>query len=279
MTRLTPDGTARLSDIAARNGVTTDAAETLFFALLRGGGTQAQFSHPDLGGMGQWSQGGMTMVGDMFNNGLKARVDALCSEIAPLVRDPDVLVPEAMPGAGVSFAASGGGSRWPEELGVPSSSGSQNDLRYAVFPGTRRLAIDQGGRIEVFDTGDHAISGVSQQQVGDRTLTFTSQFGLVRVSDLPRVEIGAAPVAETPVVSEAPFAPAPSSQVWAPEPQTAPVPTPEPAPTGAVEAPKQPSSDGEAIIGLIRKLAELRDAGILTEAEFETKKAELLARL
>ena len=29
----------------------------------------------------------------------------------------------------------------------------------------------------------------------------------------------------------------------------------------------------------LRKLGELRDAGVLTDAEFETKKAELLARL
>ena len=39
-------------------------------ALMEGNGSQAQFSHPDLGGMGQWSQGGMIMVGDMFNEGL-----------------------------------------------------------------------------------------------------------------------------------------------------------------------------------------------------------------
>ena len=42
----------------------------------------AQFNHPDLGGMGQWSQGGMTQVGDMFNQTLKERVGALCSTLA-----------------------------------------------------------------------------------------------------------------------------------------------------------------------------------------------------
>jgi uncharacterized Zn finger protein (UPF0148 family) len=34
-----------------------------------------------------------------------------------------------------------------------------------------------------------------------------------------------------------------------------------------------------AVLGQIRQLAELRDQGILTEAEFASKKAELLARL
>ena len=51
-------------------------------ALHRGGGRQAQFSHADLGGMGQWSAGGMTQVGDMFNTALKDKVNALCGELA-----------------------------------------------------------------------------------------------------------------------------------------------------------------------------------------------------
>ena len=33
----------------------------------------AQFSHADFGGMSQWSSG-MTMVGDMFNDGLKSKL-------------------------------------------------------------------------------------------------------------------------------------------------------------------------------------------------------------
>jgi hypothetical protein len=35
----------------------------------------AQFSHADFGGMSQWSPG-MSMVGDMFNTQLKAKLDA-----------------------------------------------------------------------------------------------------------------------------------------------------------------------------------------------------------
>ena len=41
----------------------------------------AQFSHADFGGMSQWSLG-MSMVGDMFNTQLKAKLDALCTDIA-----------------------------------------------------------------------------------------------------------------------------------------------------------------------------------------------------
>ena len=58
-------------------------------------GDQAQFNHPDPGGLGQWSQGGMIMVGDMFNQGLKYRVDALCNELAGLLRSQPLAEAEA----------------------------------------------------------------------------------------------------------------------------------------------------------------------------------------
>jgi hypothetical protein len=47
--------------------------------------------------------------------------------------------------------------------------------------------IDDRGAITVYDTGSHRIYGVAQAQSSDRTLTFTSQEGLVRVVDLPKV--------------------------------------------------------------------------------------------
>lgn len=51
-------------------------------------------------------------------------------------------------------------------------------------------------------------------------------------------------------------------------------------PSHPLAAPGAPAApDGDAILGQIRKLGELRDAGLLTDEEFETKKAELLGRL
>jgi hypothetical protein len=85
MQNLTPEGLRMVAGAAERHGVSLDAAVALLGALAEGNGRQAQFNHPDLGGMGQWSQGGMIMVGDMFNHGLKARVDALCNELAGLL--------------------------------------------------------------------------------------------------------------------------------------------------------------------------------------------------
>jgi hypothetical protein len=197
MQNLTPEGLRIVTDVATRHGVSLDVALTLLGALAQGNGRQAQFNHPELGGMGQWSQGGMIMVGDMFNQHLKYRVDALCNELAGLLRSQPLGEAEAgriqSSGERVSLFVAGTGSAgawWPAELGTPTSTGAQNDMLYACFPGRRRLAIQQGGQVRVYDTGEHTIWGFSQQQGGDQSLTFTSQFGLVRVADLALVSPG-----------------------------------------------------------------------------------------
>jgi hypothetical protein len=278
MQELTTEGQRVLADIANRNGVSFDAVVTLLRALVAGNGSQAQFSHPDLGGMGQWSQGGMIMVGDMFNQGLKYRVDALCNELANLLRGQPLFRPsggsfqsQSQGSGGVSLFVPGSGSPighwWPPELGDAASTGAQNDLRYACFPNSRRLAIQQGGRVSVYDTGDHLITGFSQQQSGDQSLTFTSQLGIVRVADLPLAH-------ETQLQTSEPSPAA--------TPQTPPSVTP--TPPSAVASPKstveQPSSGGTIdIFATIERLSELREKGILTEDEFAAKKTELLGRL
>jgi hypothetical protein len=75
----------------------------------------------------------------------------------------------------------------PADLGIPSSLGTQNEVRYAYFPATRRLAIDINGKVTVYDTQDHQISGFSQQQPESGSLSFSSQLGGVDVSRLPAV--------------------------------------------------------------------------------------------
>jgi hypothetical protein len=176
-----------ISRVSIRHSVSPDAVRTILRALRSGGGTMAQFSHAEFGGMSQWSPG-MTMVGDMFNNSLKTKLDAVCSELAAYVAETPS--PERGRGRGedgeVSYRGTKQGSNWwPASLGTPSAVGAQNDLRYAVFP--RRLGINDGGHVEIYDTGNHQIFGVAQAQSADQTLTFTSQDGLVRVKDLPKV--------------------------------------------------------------------------------------------
>ena len=79
---------------------------------------------------------------------------------------------------------------WPTELGEnPNSAGGQNGARYAFFGDQKRLAVDTGdGNVQIYDTGDHAISGVQQHQSGSgRKVTFTSQNGEVDLAKLKRL--------------------------------------------------------------------------------------------
>ena len=189
MQDLTTAGQHTLSDAATKHGFSEDAAGAVLRALQKGNG-MAQFNHPELGGMGQWSSG-MVMIGDMGNSGLKSRVDALCHDLADALNHGGVFHEAAnttntagaeSPRAGTS------GNWWPSELGSPSSSGAQNDMRYAVFPAAHRIAVQSGGRVTVYDSGAHAIHGVSQAQGGSQTLVFSSQQGQVSTADLPVVK-------------------------------------------------------------------------------------------
>jgi hypothetical protein len=199
MEPLSPEGMEIIEELARKYGVSTQAVTTLLQAVISGHGTMAQFSHPELGGLGQWAQGGMTMIGDMFNNALKAKVNGLCSDLANLLdQEPSWMLAntssqtQGQGGTGdygnVSlFVPAAGGSPvawWGADLGAASATGSQNNIRYAYFPASRRLAVAIGDHVTIYDTADHVISGVSQQQSGDASLSFVSQRGLVRVADL-----------------------------------------------------------------------------------------------
>lgn len=285
MEQLTAEGRRVVDDVARRHGFSTDAVTTMLIAVSAGYGNQAQFNHPEFGGMGQWSSGGMVMIGDMFNNNLKGRVASLCQELATLIQGQPLF---SMPAQSQSQSQGGGyqqqggggysgsslfvpnaqsGNWWPADLGFPGSTGAQNNLRYAYFPNTRRLAIDVGGHVSVYDTGNHQIGGFSQQQSGDQSITFTSQFGIVRVADLPRIDT-AAPAPQ--------FTPAPQVTPAAPEP--APAAAEQPATRNPV-SPVPAGASSDEIFALIEKLSDLHKKGILSDSEYETKKSELLGRL
>jgi hypothetical protein len=78
-----PEVENAIAEIARRHGLSREAVLALLFALHAGGGTMAQFSIPELGGSGQWMQGGMTMVGgNMFDNALR-RASMRCAASWP----------------------------------------------------------------------------------------------------------------------------------------------------------------------------------------------------
>lgn len=251
MQQLTQVGQTITSDIAARYNLSSDAVVHMLIAVNNGGGSMAQFNCPELGGSGQWMRGGMTMVGDMFNNGLKHTVDNLCNELAGALANNQVfpVVPAGTPGSN---------QWWPVELGTPLSSGAQNNCRYAVFP--NRLAVENNGNITVYDTLDHQIGGISQQQGGNNSLTFSSQYGTVAVNTLPVLNGAPQYLAEQAPAPQTNFTETPQQNI----PQSA--------------APKQENTSHD-VIQLLEQLGRLRDAGVLTDDEFNNKKSELMARI
>jgi putative oligomerization/nucleic acid binding protein len=261
MQPLTQSGEAAVQSLAHRYGVSVDAAKTLLFAVNAGGGTMAQFYHAELGGGGQWMRGGMTMVGDMFNHGLQATVAGLCSELSALLNSQQVFQP--LPPS--TYGTAGFGNKWwPADLGSPSSSGGQNDCRYAYFPQAQRLAIDRGGRVTVYNTLDHDIGGVQQQQGGaSGSLSFSSQFGTFTVDSLPLAHSDADRLEPPPLQNQQRQPPAPNLDGGPPQqnlgnagPQT-----------------------HDEILATLERLSGLHQKGILSEDEFRSKKAELLRRL
>lgn len=255
MQALTPAGQNIVQDISQRYGLSFDSAAGMLVAVNNGGGSMAQFSCPELGS-GQWMRGGMTMVSDMFNHGLKNTVNNLCSELSNALANHQVFQPSAQGGRGNNW--------WPAELGHPSGAGSQNHIRYAVFPQAQRLLVERDGQITTFNTLNHHISGVSQQQGGGSSLTFTSQFGTISTLSLPLIS-GPGLLPQEPQNNFA----------------ARPVPVSEPAPSFQPDHPQPPNSGSGSgdVVTLLEKLGQLRDAGVLTPEEFASKKAELLSRL
>jgi hypothetical protein len=78
---------------------------------------------------------------------------------------------------------------WPVDLGMPSTSGSADDLRYAYFPFKRRLAIERHGIVSLYDTGEHHFRGVLQLRGHDGELSFATQSRRVNLAELTVVDI------------------------------------------------------------------------------------------
>ena len=265
--QLTPDGEKIAGNLALRHGFSVAAVTHMMYAVLNGNGSMAQFSHPEFGGSGQWMRGGMLMLGDMFNYGLKNRVDTLCNEISGILANQPGLLSSgsfqsqsqggnarqtqatgAPQGQSSLFLPDPASNWWPQDLGAPNATGSQNSIRYAYFSGARRLAVQTNLDVWVYDTLDHQIGGFSQQQGSGGSILFTSQYGTVNLSSLPVVSRNGQPSGKPP------------------------------APLGGSGAPTG-SSESSDVLAMLERLGSLKGQGILTDAEFNAKKAELLSRL
>src|SRR5687767_9106169 len=178
-----PTDQKAIDELAERHGFSREAVMSMLGSVARGHGTMAQFDHPEFGGAGQWMDGGMTMLSDMFNRSLKVRVGALCTDLSKMVaNNPAWVEPVSL---FVPPDSSDSRQWWPVDLGVPNSTGAQNNVRYAYIAEPRRLAIELEGKVTIYDTLDHQIGSFSQQQSDAGNLRFHSKHGLVDVATLP----------------------------------------------------------------------------------------------
>ncbi|MES1941086.1 hypothetical protein T5B8_12633 [Salinisphaera sp. T5B8] len=240
---------AQLADHAERFGFSVAAVAHLWSAVVQGGGDMAMFDHPEFAGPGQWMRGGLIMITEPANQVLKNRIDALCNALSRLFREqaadrrhePWRINPNAR---GWDTVVPAHERWWPADLGEPAARGENASLAYAYFDGPARLAIRRAGRVTLYATGAHHITGVAQAQTAETgEIVFTSQIGEVVLADL-------ACIADHDAGDSAPAARA-----------------------GATGSPH------DAILDALERLGELKRQGVLSEAEFAAKKQELLARL
>ena len=177
-----PDQTLFIPQLAKEYGLSQSAVETLYLALQRGGGGMAQFSHPELGGCGQWMRNGMIMIGDMFNHSLKAKVDAVCRALLPHLNDPST----SSAATTAVHSARESSSWWPSEYTSPAATGGQNNFRYAYFPQSEALVVEQNGETTVYDTKGHDFHGFGQQQSSSSGFSIQSSAGVIDLAKLPR---------------------------------------------------------------------------------------------
>ena len=254
MKALTEKGKTKIHDLAIKYGISLEAVNSLLLSVTYGGGSQAQFNVPELGGMGQWMKDGMTMVGDMFNHSLKNTVDNICTELSNLLHTEENFVETAMEKNKDFF---GSGTWWPSEYGSPSASGSQNSMKYAYFgPPVKRLVIESDGKRSIYDTLNFIISGVSQSQGNSQSLSFSSQLGPVRLSNLPAISNSGTDADDQEIYTNA-----------------------EGKLSKEISENVFPAQDKDDVFVSIEKLGLLLQKDLITREEFDAKKAELLKKL
>ena len=125
----------------------------------------------------------------------------------------------------------------------------------------------------LYDTGEHRITGVSQ---ADGSLGFTGPAGAVALDRLRRIE---AEVAAPRQADPRPGDTHPADTYPAGTRPADPHPVDAAGIQGPAAAPAPDRSSSDDVLATIERLAALHARGVLTDAEFSTKKAELLARL
>ena len=265
MHELTSQGEQAVADLSARYGVSTGAVRALLEAVQLGNGTMAQFSHPELGGRGQWMAGGMTMVGDMFSPGLQARVSGLAGELSSLLAStPVYAVRRARPGpAQLTRRIRGRGGRpsWdsPDRADARTAPVTRCSRRPGGLP--CRAAARPSASTARWTMSFTACSsrGASRARCRSPASTARSPSRACRWQALTaaRCRPGPGP---------------PRSRSCRAHRRS-------PPPSGPSGQAVPSGTDADAVLAVLERLGDLHRRGVLTDEEFAAKKAEILSRL
>lgn len=254
MVELTPQGRARVVALSARHGASFEATLTLLRALIEGDGKSARFDHPELGGAGEWLAGGPTILSDLFNHDLKAKVAALCGDLAAMLDqvDKEIAIDAA---SGDTFAVrlfeptqaprDDAEPFWPAAWSVPDRVVRTPDLSYAVFDQAQRLALIEGGQVAHLATDQRRIERLKREADGlivaetDQGEVMLEEYGLAHDEE----DVAAARVVPTATATSGADETRSAKRAAAPASATAPMPSF--ASTPLYPPPRRPRADTE----------------------------------
>jgi hypothetical protein len=110
----------------------------------------------------------------MFNSALAARDSLTCELLSELSNTA-----EASPTEERNVA-----EWWPVDFGNAGMRASQNELDYAYFPNSNRLAVRQGGAVAIYDLSGLSFRGVAAQS---GSIVVHTDRGPRSLVELPRV--------------------------------------------------------------------------------------------
>lgn len=158
----------KIQELAEKFDISVGTVEQLLIDLQRTEGKQVQFNIQELGGFGQWQANGMIMIGDMFNNSLKDKVNRICQEIAQ--HSQTIKVEKKVN---------------VEQQRNATTKGSQNGMSYAYYFNEHLLEVVIDGQLKKYDTKDYEILGVQQSQnTFGQKLSFSHSKGSIFLTDL-----------------------------------------------------------------------------------------------
>ncbi len=173
----------KLAEVGQKYGFSLDAMQALGAALLQGGLKRARFNHPELGGIGLWSYGEVT-IGDMSDEDTRVRIWQATDALLPALEK--VHVPEDVRRATQDQTLIM--PWWGDiKLGTPAVQGVLETLTYGYFLECHRAIVRKGEDITHYNAAGLAVTdiGVIYGERGVPIVALKLVDGMIPVNELP----------------------------------------------------------------------------------------------